>query len=124
MTYVVIALIATNILAVLVAVFLGEKVKSEHLQAEEIQVKLNTEVVARQLAVAVASDEKKRLEDLIAYVKNELQKAEVDLARCSSPAAVRSRLNGLFLRQSVPPAATPADPSSGAGVPQGSPTKP
>lgn len=89
MTYVVLGLVATNIIAVLVAIAFKHQVAKEKLAKVLAQGEAAT-------AKAKAIDEKQRLEAVITAAKEELRKAEVDLAACSTPDAVRHRLNSLF----------------------------
>lgn len=89
MIYVVVGLVATNIVGVLVALAFRQQAKSlaEDLERTEAE---------RAFAASTGAEEKRRLESVIASVKTELKKAEADLAACSTPDAVRTRLRGLF----------------------------
>lgn len=85
MTYVILGLIATNVISVLVAIVFKQKSDEALKFAKETA-----------LQVVHSNSERSRLEDVITTVKLELQEAEADLATCSTPDAVRARLSSLF----------------------------
>lgn len=96
MVYAIAGLVLANIITVVVAIVFNQqtKLKADAL-AKEHEEHARTKAAA-ELAEAIATDEKKRLESVIAYVKTELAKAEAELVTCATPDAVRSRLNNLF----------------------------
>jgi hypothetical protein len=87
--YVVVGLIATNVIAALVAVILKQQ-KDEALKVWKAA--LEDQLVEQSRLASKAQ----RLEAVITELKVELRKAEADLAACSTPDAVRARLDKLF----------------------------